>query len=80
MAYKVGWKDNQLYLERHVPLQEQMGTIATDKGEMEKVISIAAAKNPAVQVNWDLAKNISKAMNGIPQVISSASADIAITN
>lgn len=70
MAYKAGWENNQLYLEAHVPLQEQMGTPAADNGAMEKIVSVEAAREPSVQIDWDLAKHIVKVQSGIPQCIA----------
>lgn len=80
MAYKAGWENNQLYLETHVPLQEQMGTLATDNGTMEKVVSVEATKEPSVQIDWDLAKYIARLQNGIPQRITKNSLSISSTD
>jgi len=67
-AYKAGWGDSKLYLEAHVPLQEQQVTKSVNMGGMENVVNTAARGNTA-QINWDAAKQIAKAQNGVPQVI-----------
>jgi L,D-transpeptidase ErfK/SrfK len=67
-AYKAGWDNEKLYLEAHVPLQEQQATDGTDLALMKNVVN-AAIRSHAGELSWDTANKIAQAQNGIPQMI-----------
>ncbi len=67
-AFKAGWQDNKLYLESHVPLQEQQANITDDAKPMTPAV-MAATQNHAAIVDWTKAEQIAKDQNGIPQQI-----------
>ncbi len=66
--YKAGWSGGKLYLETHVPLQEQQETSAVDISAMRSVVT-AATQSHAGQLDWDTANGIAKQQSGIPQIV-----------
>jgi L,D-transpeptidase ErfK/SrfK len=63
---KIGWLENDLYLEVHMPLQDDFDSNATAlKQEMRSLVESTIAKRPAT-VNWDLAEQAVVAQQGIP--------------
>lgn len=74
-AVKVGWHDGQLYIESHVPLQEQ-----TPNGyaytPMVKLV-MNATKGRPVNIDWGKAKEITDAQMGVPQSITGSNDYIA---
>lgn len=71
-AYKAGWLGGALYLEAHVPLQEQQKGSAVDVDAMHKVVAAATSLH-AGALNWDKADRIATIQNGVPQVIGHSS-------
>ncbi len=67
-AFKAGWQDNKLYLESHVPLQEQQANIVDDAKPMSPAVMAATQNHPAM-VDWTKAQQIAKDQNGVPQQI-----------
>lgn len=67
-AYKAGWENNKLYLESHVPLQEQEANGNADLNAMRNVVN-GVIKNYSGMVYWNKATRIAKQQNGVPQVI-----------
>ncbi len=67
--YKAGWKGQQLYLEAHLPLDEEQGIY---NETLSSVVSIVEqeAQRPPTAVNWSAVRDISAQTTGIPQVIS----------
>ncbi len=67
-AYKLGWDHNKLYLEAHLPLQENDGDYSSDGssviGMIDKVI-----KNKKADVDWTLAQAVAKEETGVPEQI-----------
>jgi L,D-transpeptidase ErfK/SrfK len=66
--YKAGWDAGKLYLEAHVPLQEQQTNSSVDLGAMRNVVS-AATKASAGELSWEIANKIATTQTGVPQVI-----------
>lgn len=75
VAYKAGWLNGKLYIEAHVPLQEEQTTPYADMSMLKNIINTALQNNPDAQVDWDAAKKIANTQNGIPQVIGTAPTD-----
>lgn len=71
MAYKAGWNNGKLYLEAHVPLQEQETKSGVNLTAMRNTVT-AATRARAGQLNWDMANQIAEAQNGVPQPIGYA--------
>jgi L,D-transpeptidase ErfK/SrfK len=68
-AYKVGWNGNTLYLEAHLPLQEQQDGFDNDLTDVVQIILTAAHKNKEL-VNWDKVECVCNRHSGIPRPIS----------
>lgn len=69
--YKAGWSKGKLYLEAHVPLQEQQVTSGIDLEAMRSVVTAATALQSG-QLSWDIATRIATDQMGIPQIIGYA--------
>lgn len=68
--YKVGWVDNMLYLEAHLPLQEQQ-TVAGDHTDLINAINKVVGNRPA-KIDWNKAVAVADQHLGIPEVIGRA--------
>jgi L,D-transpeptidase ErfK/SrfK len=66
--YKAGWLNNKVYLESHVPLEEQQEVYSKDLAPMRYDIQAVTAHRPA-EINWDEANRIAEQQNGIPQTV-----------
>ena len=69
--YKAGWLDNKIYLESHVPLEEQQDIYSKDLAPMRYDVQAVVA-NRAVNIDWDEANRIADQQNGVPQVVGAA--------
>ncbi len=78
-AYKAGWLNGELYLEAHVPLQEDQTSPYVDMTMLKNIISTAAQSQPDSQINWTHAKKIANDQNGIPQIIGTLPTPILAT-
>lgn len=67
--FKAGWKNNQLYLEAHLPLDEEQGVY---NETLSSVVGIVAHEAQAhnVAVNWTIVRDVVAQTTGIPQVVS----------
>ena len=61
---KVGWQDDQLYVEAHEPLQEHPSTDATLAGMIHLVAN--AANGPTTLVDWQMIDYLAKNKDGVP--------------
>lgn len=68
-ALKLAWQGKNLYLESHVPLQENESKYPTDGAAVVPLIDQAIKDVPSVDINWQLAVSVSKEQQGIPQII-----------
>ncbi len=68
-AYKVGWYYRKLYLEAHLPLQEQREGFDNDLTPVVEAILTATHENKDV-VNWDAVNEVATFESGIPHCIS----------
>lgn len=66
--YKIGWNSGELYLEAHIPLQEQQVAQGNDLSPLVNVVS-AATENKSIDINWDRAFTLSKQAMGLPEQI-----------
>jgi L,D-transpeptidase ErfK/SrfK len=66
--YKAGWDSTKLYLEAHVPLQEQQTDNGVDLNLMRNVVT-AATRAHAGELSWSTANQVAQEQNGIPQII-----------
>lgn len=69
-AYKAGWYNGKLYLEAHLPLQEQQTAGVVNIPAMTAVVSAAAKAHPGAEINWSAAKEIANAQNSVPQIVT----------
>jgi len=70
-AYKVGWSDGDLYLEAHLPLNEERAKPQPGTHPAVKAI-FAATKGVASDIDWDLATRIGDEHRGIPTIIGTS--------
>lgn len=66
--YKVGWLSDKLFLEAHIPLQEQKPNGEPDFLAMKNIV-LAAMKSHSGTINWKKAHKIAAQQNGTPQTI-----------
>jgi L,D-transpeptidase ErfK/SrfK len=66
--YKAGTSYGRLYLESHVPLEEDGNRALADATQIKEVIGAALSDRDA-DVNWQKALQISEELQGIPQEI-----------
>lgn len=66
--YKIGWQDKQLYMEAHLPLQEQLAASKGDMSEVVAAINAKVGKKPA-NIQWDHAFTLAKQTTGVPEQI-----------
>jgi L,D-transpeptidase ErfK/SrfK len=69
--YKIGWDHEKLYLEAHLPLQEQQAELA-DLTPVAQMILNATHDNKDV-VNWDKVDRMVECQSGIPHCIQKPS-------
>jgi L,D-transpeptidase ErfK/SrfK len=74
--YKVGWSLDGLYLEAHMPLEEDADTLGKDMTAITEML-VEATRLRNAPVDWDLARQIFDRADGIPQAMSPD--DIGIT-
>lgn len=65
---KIGWENDKLYLESHVPLEEHGEAYDASLPGMVHIIA-NASKNQATLVDWQLVSYMAKARDGIPHEI-----------
>ncbi len=66
--YKAGWSNEKLYLEAHVPLQEQKPNGEADLAAMKSTVQTAISSHSGT-IYWNTANKIAVQQNGIPQTI-----------
>ena len=66
--YKAGWLDNNVYLESHMPLEEQQRAYAASLAPMRFDVQSIIQNRPA-NINWNEATAVARQQNGIPQII-----------
>jgi L,D-transpeptidase ErfK/SrfK len=72
VPYKAGWQDHQLYLEAHLPLEEQLAAM---NGNVESVVKASVnkvVKHQSATINWDKAYKLAQQHMGIPETIGQA--------
>lgn len=67
--YKVGWKDNKLYLEVHTSLIETRGTVDERVKKVYELIMVAV-NNDKNAIDWNAVKEALIRQTGLPQLIS----------
>lgn len=68
-SYKLGWHYRKLYLETHLPLQEQQAEFDSDLTPMVQAILTATHEDKEI-VNWDKVDEAVKCQSGLPLCIS----------
>ncbi len=66
--YKAGWSNGKLYLEAHIPLQEQKPNGEADLKAMKNTVQTALLSHSGT-IYWDSANKIAEQQNGVPQTI-----------
>lgn len=66
--YKVGWKNNHLYIEVHPPLQEKVLDFSEDRPLIMNLIHEKILDNQS-WVSWQVVEKAIKQTNGIPFII-----------
>lgn len=67
-AYKAGWYNGQLYLEAHLPLQEQQAEYNGAHTPMLRIVTDAVKQHNG-NIDWDRAQEVIKEQSGIPEII-----------
>lgn len=70
--YKAGWLNDKVYLESHVPLEEDQNIYSKDLTPMRYDIQAVTTLHPA-NIDWKTADGIANQQNGIPQVVGAGS-------
>ncbi|MGB6977279.1 MAG: L,D-transpeptidase family protein [Gammaproteobacteria bacterium] len=69
VPYKAGWQDHQLYLEAHLPLEEQLAIM---NGKVDSIVKNSVnhvVKHLPATIDWDKANRLAEQHMGIPEVI-----------
>lgn len=67
--YKIGWLDNRLYIEAHLPLEEEREPRGKSKAALVNSITNRVEAFEKAWVNWRLVQKFARQANGIPQII-----------
>ena len=67
--YKLGWGDDGLYLEAHLPLGEERETDDWSATELTRLF-VAATEERQGDVDWNSAEGIMRAARGVPRFVS----------
>lgn len=70
--YKAGWLDGNLYLEAHLPLQENRHAQEHHYYGMVQALVNATVDNPA-EIQWTNAEKVALALSGVPEVVGRTS-------
>lgn len=68
-SYKIGWSNEKLYLEAHLPLQEQQAELENDLSPIAQAILTAVSGNKRM-VDWAKVERIVTWQTGIPYCIA----------
>jgi hypothetical protein len=68
--FKLGWRNGELYLEVHEPLQETATPLREQKSQIAAAVDSALEKHPNLSPNWQKIDEMVEAASGIPQQIS----------
>lgn len=71
--YKVGFINNKLYLEAHMPLAEQRLLIGNDTTPATKIVENYMSKNPSISVDWHKVTQVTEEHLCVPRVVGSYS-------
>ena len=66
--YKAGWQGDKLYVESHLPLQENKALYADQLSALKQVIA-TATKDKMAYINWQVAEAVVKEEIGVPMLI-----------
>jgi L,D-transpeptidase ErfK/SrfK len=77
--YKLGWSDDDLYLEVHVPLAQKDMPEASSDLTLTSItrLYVQVTRDRSAVVDWDLVEKVFREQRGIPTVIGHAYADNA---
>ncbi len=68
--FKVGWENHQLYIEAHLPLQEQRDELSNTSAVVVALINSMVGDASDSTIDWQKASEIIKEHMGIPTVVS----------
>jgi L,D-transpeptidase ErfK/SrfK len=69
--YKLGWTDEGLYLEAHLPLGEERSVDGWNATELTRLF-VAATEERHAQVEWGPAEDVMQLARGVPQFVTIA--------
>lgn len=75
--YKVGWSLDGLYLEAHMPLEEDADTLGKDMTAVTEML-VEATRLRNAPVDWERARQIFDRADGIPQPMSPEDIEITV--
>lgn len=67
--FKAGWRDQRLYVEAHLPLDEEQGVYNETLSSLVRVVAEATQNQPTV-VSWSAVRRAEAETTGIPQVVN----------
>lgn len=70
IPYKTGWKNGELYVEAHAPLEEQLRNIEALEPVTEVVLDAIAKGGRNVEPDWDHIKEAAHDLTGVPMPVS----------
>ncbi len=74
--YKLGWGEDGLYLEAHVPLTEELETGEWSATELTRLF-VAATREKRADVSWDAAEEVMSLGLGVPAFVSRERVDVS---
>ena len=70
--YKLGWEGDDLYLEAHIPLDDNGEPSVVDKHQLVlELIRSRSDVTDGARIDWNAVREVVGAATGIPQVIGS---------
>lgn len=67
--FKSGWKNRMLYLEAHLPLDEEQGVYNETLSSVVSIVEQEAQNPPRAVVNWSAVQNVAEQSTGVPQAV-----------
>ena len=67
--FKAGWRNQKLYVEAHLPLDEEQGVYNETLSSLVSVVAEATQNKPTA-VSWSTVRNVAAETTGIPSVVS----------
>lgn len=67
--FKSGWRNQRIYLEAHLPLDEEQGVYSESLSSVVRIVAQEAQEKSAA-ISWSAVRSVASQTLGIPQVVS----------